>query len=174
MPGTSIFIEGTNIGTISDLEGKFSLNNLEPGEYTIGASFIGYEQILTEIVIEPGKNVLDFDLTPISYSVDAVVVTALYKGQQKAINQQVNAATLVNVVSEDSIKELPDVNAAESIGRLPGVSVKSSGGEGTNIVIRGLQPQLNAVTMNGMSFPPHPWIPVHRPWHDFKRIVFRH
>ena len=153
LPGANVFIAGTTIGTISDTEGRFTLNNLEPGEYTVGVSFLGYEEILQEILIQPGRNDLDFELVPMSFSVEAVVVTALYKGQQKAINQQVNAETLVNVVSEDRIKELPDVNAAESIGRLPGVSVTRSGGEGTNIVIRGLQPQLNAVTVNGMRLP---------------------
>ncbi len=169
LPGTNVFIAGTTIGTISDTEGRFTLNNLEPGEYTIGASFLGYEEILKEILIQPGKNELDFELTPMSFSVEAVVVTALYKGQQKAINQQVNAETLVNVVSEDRIKELPDVNAAESIGRLPGVSVTRSGGEGTNIVIRGLQPQLNAVTVNGMRLAIHSTgYPNNRPRYDFQ------
>jgi TonB-dependent receptor len=153
LPGASIYISGTTIGTISDLEGNYVLNDIEPGEYTIGATFLGYEQIEKQITIKAGKNELVFILAPISFTGEEIVVTALHRGQQKAINQQVNAETLVNVVSEDRIKELPDVNAAESIGRLPGVSVNRSGGEGTNIVIRGLAPQLNAVTVNGMRLP---------------------
>ncbi|HMK38851.1 MAG TPA: TonB-dependent receptor, partial [Bacteroidota bacterium] len=54
-------------------------------------------------------------------------------------------------VSAARIQELPDANAAESIGRLPGVSVLRSGGEGNQIVIRGLQPKYNSITIDGVK-----------------------
>jgi TonB-dependent receptor len=84
---------------------------------------------------------------------EAVLVTAQVEGQIAAINQQRQANTITNVVSKDRIEELPDVNAAESIGRLPGISLQRSGGEANKVVIRGLSPKYNTVTVNGVRMP---------------------
>ena len=51
------------------------------------------------------------------------------------------------------IQELPDANAAESVSRLPGVSLIRTGGEGAKVVIRGLSPQYNQVTIDGVELP---------------------
>jgi len=45
---------------------------------------------------------------------------------------------------------LPDANAAEAVGRLSGVSVLRSGGEGNEVVVRGLQPKYNAIMIDGV------------------------
>ncbi len=58
-----------------------------------------------------------------------------------------------NVVSLARIRELPDANAAESVTRLPGVSLIRTGGEGSKVVIRGLSPQYNRVTIDGVELP---------------------
>jgi TonB-dependent receptor len=57
----------------------------------------------------------------------------------------------VSVVSAAKIQELPDANAAESLGRLPGVSVIRSGGEADEVVIRGLAPKFNRIMVNGVE-----------------------
>jgi len=75
-------------------------------------------------------------------------------GQLAAINQQIVSNRIVSVVSEEKIKELPDANAAEAIGRLPGVSIIRSGGEATNIVMRGLSSKFSNITIDGVKIPP--------------------
>jgi TonB-dependent receptor len=82
-----------------------------------------------------------------------VVITAQVLGQTKAINQQLNADAIANFVSADRIKELPDVNAAEAISRLPGVAINRDGGEGSKIVVRGLDPKFTLITINGVRLP---------------------
>ena len=84
---------------------------------------------------------------------EEVVVTGQFRGQAAAINQQVNSTTIVNVVSKEKLQELPDMNAAEAIGRLPGISVQRDGGEGQKVVIRGLSPKYNSITVNGERIP---------------------
>ena len=69
---------------------------------------------------------------------ETVIVSAQAAGQVAAINQQLSSNTIVNVISEEKIQELPDANAAEAIGRLPGVSIQRSGGEANKITLRGL------------------------------------
>jgi hypothetical protein len=58
-----------------------------------------------------------------------VIITAQLQGQAEAINRQLTATSIVSVVSAERIQELPDVNASESVGRLPGVSIVRQGGE---------------------------------------------
>ncbi len=48
---------------------------------------------------------------------------------------------------------MPDANAAESVARLPGVSLIRTGGEGSQVVIRGLSPQYNQITIDGVEMP---------------------
>ena len=67
-----------------------------------------------------------------------------------AINQQLSSNTIKNVVSADRIKDVPDVNAAESVSRLPGLSLVRSGGEGQKVAIRGISPQYNVMMINGV------------------------
>ena len=60
LPGVTVFVEGTTTGTITDLDGKFSLN-LPAGTYQIRVSFISYETLsIKDVAIEAGKaTVLD-------------------------------------------------------------------------------------------------------------------
>jgi TonB-dependent receptor len=92
----------------------------------------------------------DFKLVAVALEGETVVVTAQASGQNEAINQQLSALSIVNVVSSARIQELPDANAAESVGRLPGVSIVRNGGEGMSVVIRGLQPKYNAIQVDGI------------------------
>jgi hypothetical protein len=63
------------------------------------------------------------------------------------------ADNIVSVISSDDIGGLPDKNAAEALARLPGVAVQRDQGEGRYVSVRGLGPDLNAVTINGALVP---------------------
>ena len=82
---------------------------------------------------------LDIQLSPDVIEGEEVVITGQLLGQVLAINQQLTSNNIVNVVSEEKIQELPDMNAAEVIGRLPGVALQRSGGEANKIILRGLE-----------------------------------
>jgi outer membrane receptor for ferrienterochelin and colicins len=49
--GTNIVVRGTNTGAVTDVNGRYSLGNLEPGTYTLNVIFMGYETISREIVL---------------------------------------------------------------------------------------------------------------------------
>ena len=56
LPFANVLVKGTATGTVTDFDGKFSLNNLEPGTYSFVFSFVGYETITLEnIVVEADK-----------------------------------------------------------------------------------------------------------------------
>ncbi len=94
---------------------------------------------------------IDFKLDAVAIQGKEVIVTAQVAGQNSAVNQQLSSNQIVNVVSAAKIQELPDQNAAESVGRLPGVSLIRNGGEATEVVIRGLQPKYNMIMMDGIQ-----------------------
>jgi TonB-dependent receptor len=153
LPFANVIIKGTTNGTTTNLNGEYRLV-LNSGTYTLVASFIGYENIEQELVIVEGENsVIDFNLVSESILGEEIVITGMLRGQKAAISSQLNAAGIVNAVSEEQIQELPDANAGEALGRLPGISLKRSGGEAQNIVMRGLNEKFSMVQLNGVPIP---------------------
>ena len=58
LPGANIVITGTTVGTISDLDGNFSLSNLQPGVYDITCSFISYKSVtIRNVVVKQGEEI---------------------------------------------------------------------------------------------------------------------
>ncbi|MGH7599581.1 MAG: TonB-dependent receptor [bacterium] len=154
LPGANVFLKGTTYGAATDLKGKFVVLQIPPGDYQLVVRYIGYLEKTVEVSVKEGQTLsqtikLDFQII----EGEAVVVTAQAEGQMAAINQQFSSNTISNIVSQTRIRELPDVNAAESIGRLPGVSINRSGGEANKVEIRGLSAKYNTVTINGVRVP---------------------
>ncbi len=148
----NIVVEGTSLGNASDANGNFTILLVPAGVCRLKASYVGYKSVVDSLVrVENDQTtVVNFALEPVTLETAPVVITAQASGQDQAINQQLSAPQIMNVVSSARIQELPDANAAESAGRLPGVSILRSGGEANQIVIRGLQPKYNAITVNGV------------------------
>lgn len=153
--GANVFLLGTSLGSAANIEGEYSIHPIPEGTYTLKVSYIGYKAKEVSVSITANK-VLDLN---VSLALDVVmgeevVVTGQMMGQISAINQQRTSNTIMNVVSEEKIKELADVNAAESIGRLPGVSILRSGGEANKIILRGLDAKFTNITIDGIKVPP--------------------
>ena len=154
LPGANIILLGTSIGAASDNEGKFLIRNIPAGKYKIRTSYVGYKTNEFDAELIAGRTFeTDIKLYPASIEGQVVTVTAQASGQNEAINQQLSSDQIKNVVSQARIQELPDANAAESVARLPGVSLIREGGEGSEVVIRGLSPQYNEITIDGIQLP---------------------
>ncbi len=152
--GTNILVAGTSIGTNSDMDGKYHLSNISPGNVVIIFRYVGYRTDSALVRVEQNKvTYADVKLKPGVIQGSEVVITAQLQGQQAAINQQLNSNSIVNIVSKDKIQELPDQNAAESLARLPGISLERDAGEGLKVVVRGLAPKYNNITINGEKIP---------------------
>ncbi len=154
LPGANVSIKGTAFGAATDMEGQYRILRVPAGEYTIVVTYIGYEVEELPISVQANRSSkLDVELVFEIVEGEEVVITAQREGQAAAINQQVRSNTIVNVVSKERIRELPDDNAAESVGRLPGVAIRRSGGEGERVNIRGLSPKFNSITVDGERVP---------------------
>ncbi len=133
LPGVTVTIKGTTIGTITDAAGKYSID--APGTGTLIFSFIGY---LTQEVVINNRTTLDMSLVSDVRQLTEVVVTAVgIERNQKALGYSVERvdATKVQQVSE------PDVLRSLQ-GKIPGVNIIGSSGvpgSATRLTIRGVR-----------------------------------
>ena len=87
-------------------------------------------------------------------SADSVIVTApRLQGDAEAINIERMSSEIVQVEPQGVIQSLPNTNVADAIGRLPSVSLERDEGEGKYVQIRGTEPRLNNLTINGVNIP---------------------
>lgn len=153
--GANVYVLGTAFGDVADYENAtYEIVGIPAGTYQVRCSYVGYKTKTISLKIEDNKTLnYDFSLVLDVLEGNTVVVTAQALGQAAAINQQLSSNTITNVVSLDKILEIPDANAAESVGRLPGISILREGGEGNKVTIRGLAPTYNSVTIGGDKIP---------------------
>ncbi|MFV0554717.1 MAG: SusC/RagA family TonB-linked outer membrane protein [Mangrovibacterium sp.] len=134
IPGATISVQGTTIGTLTDVDGKFSLNIPAPAaEKVIAVSFVGFE---TQNITVGNKTRFNVMLSASDILIDDVVVTALgIKRESKALGYNVQK------VEADEITGVKDANFMNSLtGKVAGLQVNSSaGGVGgaTKVVMRG-------------------------------------
>ncbi len=84
-------------------------------------------------------------------NLDAVQVTGYRASAERALDIKRGEAGIVDAIVAEDIGKFPDLNLAESLQRIPGVSITREGGEGRNISVRGLGPQFTRVRINGME-----------------------
>ncbi len=153
--GATITVKGTTIGTIADENGYYELLNIPTGNVIILASYLGYltDSVGIALAIRETRT-FDFNLRATSMELNEVVITIQARGQISALNQQLNSDYISNVISSEKLQEVPDATVADALGRVPGVTVVNDGaGEGDKIQIRGMEPRLNLVTVNGVRAP---------------------
>lgn len=83
--------------------------------------------------------------------VNEIVVTGFRESLQAALNVKKNAVAAVDVIVAEDIAKFPDQNLAESLQRVPGISIQRDGGEGRAITVRGLGAQFTRVRVNGLE-----------------------
>jgi TonB-dependent receptor len=145
----------SKIGGTSDLDGNYMILSVPDGRFIVKVIYVGYREQTFKVSLGGTNRNARHDVSLKSYSrnLEEVVVTRQAKGQMAAINQQLSSIAITNVVASDRIRQNPDANAAEAIGRLPGITVTRSGGEASNIIIRGMPSNYNNVTLNGIELP---------------------
>lgn len=80
-----------------------------------------------------------------------IIVTGTRASLQSAIARKKNADTVVDSIVADDIASFPDKNVGEALARVTGVQLQRDFGEGTKVSIRGVEPDLNRIEINGVS-----------------------
>jgi TonB-dependent receptor len=155
LPGATIKLEGVNIYTYSKTNGDFEFLNIPEGAYKIEVTYIGYQKETQDVKVEANLNTkIFFALTTGSEDLNEVVIIGdRLRGQAKALNKQKSNPNITNIISSDQVGRFPDANIGDALKRVQGVTMQNDQGEARNIIIRGLAPNLNSVTLNGDRIP---------------------
>jgi outer membrane receptor for ferrienterochelin and colicins len=133
VPGASILIRGTTLGTISDNSGRYTINRIDPGTYVLRVSLIGYETREKTITVKAGENKVDFILSESDINLNEVVVTATKSEKSlknvPVLTQVINVRQMLNL----GIDNVPDALQA----MVPGLDV-SQFGTRTSISLQGM------------------------------------
>ena len=151
--GATVRIAGTQMGTVTDVNGGFSLKNLPTGNYTVEVSCISYATMrVKDVDIRAGKvRPLDVILQNADKQLGEVVVTATYHNANAnaLYARQKNMVAMSDGISADLIKKTSDNNVAQVLKRVSGVTVDN----GKYVIVRGLGERYNNVELNGSSLP---------------------
>lgn len=131
LPGVNVFITGTTQGTITDAEGKYSINVSEPSA-SLTFSFVGYKQVIQPV---SGRPIIDVQMEPETRVLDDVVVIG-YGAVKKG-----DLTGSVSVVTQEDLTRTPIPNFSKAIqGKASGVVVYQSGAPGgsVNFRVRGI------------------------------------
>ncbi len=155
VPGANVMISALSKGAITNFDGRFTLLNIPEGNHTLKISYLGYATIEQSVeVIANETSVINLTMNPTNLELQEVQVTAYgLSGQAKALNTQKTNQNITNVVSTDQIGKFPDANIGDAVKRIPGITMQVDQGEARNVIVRGLAPQLNSVTLNGSRIP---------------------
>lgn len=155
LPGTSVVIRNINLGTVTNLEGRFQLTNVPEGLHKLELVYIGSVTQAIEVEVKANETV-DIGIIRLKEEVNElgeVVITASIEGQQRAYNQQKNSDQIKTIVSADLIGQFPDINVSEALQRVAGVNIERNSGEGTNIRIRGTPSNYTTISIDGAQLP---------------------
>lgn len=155
VPGATVIIEELKKGAVSDFDGTFTIIGIPEGTYHLSIKYLGYSDFKKEAVVSNSETTtLYVTLSSKSTELDEVEITGYaLGGQARALNIQKNKQNITNIVSTDQIGKFPDANIGDAVKRIPGITMQVDQGEARNIIIRGLSPQLNSVTLNGSRIP---------------------
>ena len=139
---------------VTDNQGEFRIPNLPAGAYTLTASYVGFSAYTANVTVEAGGTANVTASLQVLSAADSVMVTAgRLQGDAEAVNVERMSSQIVQVEPAGVIKSLPNTNIADAIGRLPSVSLERDEGEGKYVQIRGTEPRLSSLTINGVNVP---------------------
>tara|TARA_R110002072_G_scaffold151503_6_gene300929 strand:+ start:22530 stop:25370 length:2841 start_codon:yes stop_codon:yes gene_type:complete len=155
VPGANVLIEELRKGSISDVDGEFLILNVPEGTYNLTVKYLGFDDNIIEVTVISGQTTTaNFVLKENTEELDAVeIIGYSLGGQARALNTQKNKSNITNIVSTDQIGKFPDANIGDAMKRIPGITMQVDQGEARNIIVRGLAPELNSITLNGSRIP---------------------
>src|SRR5882757_7354684 len=149
-------IELHPIGAIaaSNIQGEFFINDVTPGTFTVSITYVGFKDFTKQVTVVGGQiATVDAKLEVESQNLEVLVTAERASGEAEAVNRELTADNIVQVLPAEVIRSLPNANMADALGRLPSVTIERDEGEGKYVQIRGTEPRLANVTIDGINTP---------------------
>ena len=155
--GVVVHLLGTSYGAVSNGAGRYRIEPIAAGKYLVNLHRIGFASDTFSVTIASGVvTAPDRSLRSAAAVLAGVLIKdspRLNETREAALARRSQADNFVVVQSGDEIRSLPNANAAEALGRMPGISTERDEGEGKFVQIRGTEPRLSNVTINGAHVP---------------------
>lgn len=151
----TVFLQGTNIGTNTDEDGFYSIGGLPAGNYTIVATYVGYDSVSLSVKVVEG-GIVTANMYMKESTVELTTVDISARKEKARSDVQISKVT----VTSKQIKALPSTGGQTDIAQylpvLPGII--STGDQGGQIYIRGGSPVQNKILLDGMT--------IYNPFHS--------
>jgi TonB-dependent receptor len=135
-------------------QGEFTITSLDPGNYTVMISYVGFEPFTKDVTITAGENTHCKAVINIQgKSEEVTVLSERQSAEVEAINRTRAAENILQVLPAEVITSLPNANIADALGRMPSVTIERDEGEGKYVQIRGTEPRLTNVMVDGITIP---------------------
>ena len=157
IPGVVVHLLGTSYVGVSDGSGRYHIESIAAGSYVVNLKRLGFASDTFSVTIGDGLvTAPDRALRSAATVLAGVVIKEsprLNETREGALARRDQADNILVVQSGDEIRSLPNANAAEALARMPGISTERDEGEGKFVQIRGTEPRLSNVTINGAHVP---------------------
>lgn len=151
LQGARVELQPRGQAAVSDEQGEFTIADVAPGDYTLTVSYVGFSPFSTPISVKAGAVAQADAALQVAKVSEAVTIRAERQiGEEEALNRERTAENILQVLPANVIQSLPNTNVADALGRLPSVSLERDEGEGKYVQIRGTEPRLSNVTINGV------------------------
>jgi outer membrane receptor protein involved in Fe transport len=148
-----IQVVGTRLGTMSKVDGRFTIPSVPAGTVTLQARRIGYQaKTITGIMLGAGGTLeqnITLDASVAQLSAQVVTAAAERGSVNEALDAQRTATRIVSAVTNEQISKSPDGDAAQAAQRVSGVSVQRGG----HVLVRGLGERYTTTQLNGTRVP---------------------
>lgn len=156
LTGALVHLEPGDQSAKVDNLGNFEFTDIPPGTYALDISFLGLAPVHQQIDLAPGEDYrADVAMTAGINEENGIVIYGTRSAHAKALNLQRTAENNSDVISADDLGNFTGTTFSDALRRAPGISFQRDPltGDGTNVVVRGLDPDMNAIKLNGIDLP---------------------
>jgi TonB-dependent receptor len=154
LQGAVITIQTPSLSASTNEAGRYYINDLAPGSYTLTVSYFGLTELSSVVIVRAGETAtLDAHLQIPSQKQSVIVTAARASAEAEALNVERASDNLVQVMPNQIITSLPNANLADALGRMPSVTLERDEGEGKYVQVRSTEPRLTNTTVDGINLP---------------------
>ncbi len=152
LEGATVTLTGREGAVLTDAGGRFAFTGLAPADYTVRVVYTGMDPVDRPVTVGTGETVLtDITLTAAIYQLAPITVSSEREGAAKAITLQKNSDNIRNIVDAEAFGTVADGNVGDLVKLLPGLNAEGKNGETWAIRVRGLDPAMNSLTVDGFK-----------------------
>lgn len=154
LAGAEVVLQPGGMHAVTDSQGRFALNGVAPGKYTLSITYVGFAPYKTTVTVVAGQATNASAVMQVSGASQQVLVTSVQSsGEAEAINLERSTSNILDVLPAKVISSLPNAGVAAAVGRLSSVTTERDEGSPKYVQVRGTEPRLSNTTIDGIEMP---------------------